>query len=202
MSLYALFSSKARVQVLDLLLTHPSERFYQREISLRTDLPIQAVQRELARLTGVGLVTRTDEGNRAYYQVNRNYYIYKELKSIFHKSLGIGAVLKEALKAEKIIDFAFIFGSVARGSEKPESDIDLLVLGDISARALNDLIFPVAEKTGREINQHLYSMEEYRERIKSRNHFVLQINKGPKLFLVGTPDEFKELTKIRKIKKA
>ncbi len=202
MSLSVLFSSSARVKVLELLLSNPSQRFYQREISQRMDLPIQAVQRELVKLTDIGLVTRTDEGNRVYYQVNRDYYIFKELKTIFHKSLGVGEALKGSLKRQQKIDIAYIFGSVAGGREKPGSDIDLLVLGEISARALNDLIFPVAEKMGREINQYLYTPPQFLQKIKSRNHFVLQIAKGPKLFLIGTADEFKQLIKIRKTKKA
>lgn len=202
MSLYTLFSSTARVKLLELLLNNPSQRFYQREISQRTGLPIQAVQRELKKLTDIGLVTSFSEGNRIYYRINRNYYIFKELKSIFYKSLGLAEALKRAFESQRKIYFAFIFGSVARGSEKPDSDIDLFVLGDLSARALNDLIFPVSEKMGREINQHLYSRQEYLRKVKSRNHFALEIAKGPKLFLIGTPDEFKQFIKIGKTKTA
>ena len=124
------------------------------------------------------------------------------MKTIFHKSLGIGEALKDSLKNQNKIDIAFIFGSVAGGREKPESDIDLLVLGDISARALNDRIFSVSEKMGREINQYLYTTSEYLQKIKSRNHFALHIAKGSKLFLIGTADEFKQLIKNRETQKA
>lgn len=195
MSLQILFASNARVKVLELFLTHSSERFYQREMAQRAGLPIQAVQRELARLQEIGLVTKIPEGNRSYYQVNRQYYIFRELKGIFMKSGGIGKVLQQAVGRQKGIDFAFIFGSVARGTEKSGSDIDLLVLGSISAKGLNNLIFPVSQKTGREINQHLFVPGDFERRVRSGNHFAARIAKGPKLFLVGTADEFKQLIK-------
>jgi len=188
--------------ILELFLSRPSQRFYQREISQLTDLPIQAVQRELSRLSGIGLLHKVTEGNRLYYRVNKEYYIFRELKSIFLKSTGIGEVLKKAFKKKRGIAFAFIFGSVARGSEKEGSDLDLLVLGDISARGLNNMIFPVSEKMGREINQNLFSPHEFLKKIKSGNHFAVRISKGPKLFLVGTPDEFKQFIKGRKAETA
>ncbi len=202
MSLQMLFSSNARIKMLGLFLNRPSQRFYQREISQLTGLPIQAVQRELSRLTVAGLVLKTTEGNRVYYRVNKEYYIFRELKSIFLKSTGIGEVLKKEFEKEKGIAFAFIFGSVARGTEKEGSDLDLLVLGDVSARELNEVVFPVSERMRREINQNLFTPEVFLKKIKSGNHFAVRISKGPKLFLIGTPDEFKQFIKGRKAKTA
>lgn len=81
-SLATLFSSKARATVLKLFMLDPHRAYYQRQIETATGLPIRAVQRELARLTKVGLLYRHAEGNRAYYQVDTQFPLFKGLRSL------------------------------------------------------------------------------------------------------------------------
>ena len=64
-----LFSSAARVQILALFLQNPDSQFYQREIERETGQPIRAVQREVERLEGAGLLLRSAEGNRVFYRL-------------------------------------------------------------------------------------------------------------------------------------
>ncbi|MEJ5199003.1 MAG: hypothetical protein WHX53_08775, partial [Anaerolineae bacterium] len=68
--LESLFSSRARVKVLSLLLLNPESSFYLRQISRLTQLPIRAVQREVERLLALGLLKRSESGNQVHYQVD------------------------------------------------------------------------------------------------------------------------------------
>ncbi len=87
--LEALFSSAARVQVLDLLLLNPDRQFYQREIERETGQSIRAVQREVERLEGIGLLLRSEEGNRIFYRLNPEFPLLPELISLFKKATAV-----------------------------------------------------------------------------------------------------------------
>jgi hypothetical protein len=51
------------------------------------------------------------------------------------------------------------------------------------------------EKIGREINPHIMTEDEYRKRVKTKDHFVTNVLDGPKLFIIGTEDEFEAMGK-------
>jgi DNA-binding transcriptional ArsR family regulator len=83
--LESLFSSAARVDVLQLFLLNPDHQYYQREIERETGQPIRAVQREVKRLSEIELLTRREEGNRVYYQLNPSFPLLAELSALFQK---------------------------------------------------------------------------------------------------------------------
>lgn len=87
-NLEVLFSSTARVQVMRLFLLNPDGRFYQREIERETGQPIRAVQREVERLEGIDLLVRSEEGNRVFYQLNREFPLLTELTTLFQVAAG------------------------------------------------------------------------------------------------------------------
>ena len=86
--LEVLFSSAARVQILHLFLLHPDRQYYQREIERETEQPIRAVQREVARLAEIGLLSRSEEGNRVYHRADPTYPLLSELTALFEKAAG------------------------------------------------------------------------------------------------------------------
>jgi predicted nucleotidyltransferase len=188
-----LFSSTARVKVLALLLLNPETSFYQREISTLTDLPIRAVQREVERLQTLGLLTSFPKGNQVHYQVNRDFFLFPELKSIFLKTVGLTALLGGALKEVENIALAFIYGSYAADQESTASDIDLLVVGTLSSRALHTTLQEAEKLTRRQINYTLFSPEEFRARARTGDGFLQNVLTGPKLFLIGDEDALRAL---------
>jgi predicted nucleotidyltransferase len=188
-----LFSSTARVKVLALLLLNPENHFYQREISTLTDLPIRAVQREVERLQTLGLLTSFTRGNQVHYQVNRDFFLFPELKSIFLKTVGLTALLGDALKEAENIALAFIYGSYAADQESTASDIDLLVVGTLSSRALHTTLKEAEKLTHREISYTLFSPEEFRARAQTGNGFLQNVLTGPKLFLIGDENALRAL---------
>ena len=110
--------------------------------------------------------------------------------SIVDKTVGINALLKEAFsKAE--IDCAFIFGSFARGKEQARSDVDLIVVGRIRMKALSILLSKVQKKIGREINPHIYTVEEFKQKISEKNHFLTTVLQSDIREILGKIDEYK-----------
>lgn len=189
-----LFSSQARVAILNLFLANPENRFYMREIASLTRQAVRAVQRELPKLEAIGLLDQTVDGNRKYYQVNKDCPIFPELKSIFLKTVGLGDALRGYLdQVEGAIQVAFIYGSYAKGEESTTSDIDLFVIGSITAKELSRLLAPVQSELRRQINPVVMGRQEFQEKVAAKNHFVISLLGEPKIFLIGNEDELDRL---------
>jgi predicted nucleotidyltransferase len=183
-----LFSSTARVKVLGLMLLNPETSFYQRQISKITQLPVRAVQREVERLQTFGLLERSESGNQVHYQVNRDFFLFPELKNIFVKTLGMQALTQNALLGVDNILLAFIYGSYAADQETANSDIDVLVVGSLSSRALHAALQDAEQLAQREINYALFNPDEFRASVKAGDGFLTNVMAGPKLFLIGDAD--------------
>jgi len=195
-----LFSSKARVEILKLFLFNPENSFYQRQISSLARQPIRGVQRELDKLQKIGLIESSAQGNRIYYKVNKKCPIFKDLKNILFKSVGIAENIKQELKKGNI-RVAFIYGSYARGDESISSDIDLMVIGEISSKDLSGILSRIKKELMREINYVVFSVKEFAERSKKKDHFVVSILKEKKIFVAGDDNELKAIIGSRKDKK-
>lgn len=190
-----LFSSKARVEILKLFLFNPESSFYQRQISILARQPLQSVQRELLKLESIGLIEKSVQGSRIYYKVNKSCPIFEDLKRIFFKSVGIAEVLKENFKNTEKINFAFIYGSYAKGEENLSSDIDLFIIGSITSKELSTLISKPKRELGREINYAVFPLNEIKSRIKRKDHFLNDVMKGKKIFIIGSENELKRAVK-------
>jgi predicted nucleotidyltransferase len=175
------------------LLLNPETSFYQREISALADLPIRAVQREVERLQTLGLLTSFTRGNQVHYQINRDFFLFPELKNIFLKTVGLTALLGEALKGAENVALALIYGSYAADQESTTSDIDLLVVGTLSSRALHTTLQEAEKLIHREINYTLFSPEEFRARAQTGDGFLRNVLTGPKLFLIGDENALRAL---------
>ena len=194
-----LFSSKTRVEILRLFLFNADNSFYQRQISNLTKQSIRGVQREVEKLHDIGFLEKSVSGNRVYYKVNRNNPIFEDLKSIFFKSLGIAEALKENLQGKKII-IAFIYGSYARGQENLLSDIDLMVIGNISSKELSGLLSGLKTELMREINYAVFPLKEFIDKAVQKDNFINSVLKDKKIFIIGSEDELKGLIKSGKTK--
>lgn len=185
---------QTRRSVLALLFGHADEQFYLREIARRGGTGIGATQRELGQLTEAGLISRVRRGHQIYYQANRKNPIFSELKSILVKTSGVRGILLEGLTSlEDRIKLAFVFGSIARGEEKASSDVDLMVVGEVSFTDVVSALGQIEAKLGREVNPTVYGPREFREKLAAKNHFLSTIAKEKKLFVTGDEREFRRL---------
>ncbi len=193
-SFAALFPSPVVVDILILFLTQPDQEYYQRSLAEKTGYSLAQVQYALERIEESGLVTKKKSGNRLYYKAQRSHPAFDDLKRAFLKTVALGDVLKEGLKPlmDKI-HFAFVFGSIASGEDRADSDIDLFLLGDISLKDIANAMGDIDEKLGREVNPVNYTQASFVERIKTNNRFAQELLASPKIWLIGNDDEFRRL---------
>jgi predicted nucleotidyltransferase len=188
----ALFS-KVQLSVLGLLIGQPERVFSISEIIRAAASGSGAVQRELARLTGAGLVAISRSGKRKHYQANRQSPIFEELRGIFRKTVKLVDPLKMALTPyQSSIEAAFVYGSLAKGTENAQSDVDLMVIGDgLSYGELSTALHGAEKFLRRPIHPNLMTTEEWRHRRNRKSTFVSRIIEQPKLFVVGTDNELR-----------
>ncbi len=182
-----------RRQILALLLLHPDESFYVREIARLTGVPAGSLHRELKLLGDAGLLQRSVSGNQVRYQVDRDNPIQEELAGIFRKTAGLADVLRNALAplAGKI-RLAFIFGSVAQGRERSTSDVDVLVVGSASFAAVVGALSPAGERLRRAVNPVVMTRAAFESKRAGADRFVARIVREPKIILIGDAGELAE----------
>jgi uncharacterized protein len=190
----ALFG-RGRQAVLAILFCHSDESFHTRHIVRSVGMGYGAVQRELARLVEAGLVTRSRSGNQVLYQANKECAVFAELRGLMVKTAGVADVLRASLAAlSDRIDAAFVYGSVASGSERADSDVDLMVIGNVTLRDVSDNLRTAEEELRREVNPGVFTSDEFRERALAEEHFVTSVLAEPKIFLIGNEDELTRIT--------
>ena len=187
--------SKTQQRVLALLFGQAQRSFYANEIIALAAIGSGAVQRELAKLVKSALVTVKKVGNQKHYQANHDAPIFDELRSIVLKTFGVADVLRVALQPHwQEIDVAFVYGSMAKGTEQAHSDIDLMVIGSMASNTqLLAALQPAQQQLGRSINPTLYTPEEWRQRIDEGKSFVVRVLEQPKIFVKGSENELIKL---------
>ena len=183
----ALFS-KVEQRVLGLLFGQPDRSFQGAELIRLARSGDGAVHRVLTRLAKSGLVTVTPIGNQKHYRANPKSPIFHELHGIIVKTVGLAAPLQAALAPfARTIEAAFVFGSMAKGTDSAKSDIDLMLIAD--ELTYSDLFSALqsAEATlGRPVNPTIYSREELRTRRAGEDPFLQRVLSQPKVWLIGS----------------
>jgi predicted nucleotidyltransferase len=190
-----LFTSKSRVKILELLLLNPAGEFHLREISRRTHVSAPYVQRELANLSALGLVSRRSQGNMMLFRLNKDSPIAEELKRIFLKTESLGRFVRDSLNELGNIRFALVYGSFAKGEMNERSDVDLLIVGDVDERRMLDLLEHVEERLGREVNYVAWTEAEFEEKVRQMVPLLEEIINTPVIMIVGDFDEFRKAVK-------
>jgi len=187
-----ILSSRARAEIFRLLFRGANEEFHIREIQRRSGFNDSTIRQELRKLVRLDLIQGRRDGNRVYYGANRENSLYADIRSIVLKTIGLADALRDVLQDDRI-RIAFVFGSIAKGEEKVGSDVDLMVIGALGLRHLTKLLSGVSEKIGREINPHVFAEDEFQKRIESKEHFISNVLKSPKIFIIGSDNDLKGL---------
>jgi len=176
--------SKARSEILSLLYADPEKELYLREIVRITGLGVGPVQRELSNLVGLGLVGRRKSGHQVYFKACQNP-IFDELRSILLKTAWGARTVKSALSPlRKKIHKAFIYGSYARGEMSGLSDIDVMVIGNVSLEEVVEVLLPSMEKLHRKISPTVITEKEFYEKLEKDHYFIASVYHGKKISLI------------------
>jgi predicted nucleotidyltransferase len=183
-----LFSS-TRAELLGLFFNNPDDRFYLREIARQIGKDAAGIKRELDKLVKIGLLAIEKRGVQKYYFANKNSPIFLEMKGLIFKTTGVQGAMKTSLSRLKGVKTSFIYGSYAKGAEKEDSNINLMVIGQANITELNDMVMGLEEKLKRDIDYLVFDEQEYKKRKESKDPFIRELLKGKKIFLVGKEDE-------------
>ena len=185
----ALFSATQQ-RVLGLLFGQPERSFFASELIALAGGGSGAVQRELQRLADSGLASVSRLGNQKHYQANRAAPIFKELRGIALKTLGPADALRAALAPLVArVRAAWLYGSVAKGSDRAQSDLDiLLVADDLTLEDAYAALAPAEKRLGRTVNPTLYTPKEFRRRVEGKNPFLTKVLSGKCVLLIGSED--------------
>jgi DNA-binding transcriptional ArsR family regulator len=181
-----LLLGKTRAAILRELFLNTDRRVSFNELVRRTQSGPGAVSRELKTLADAGLVIEEREGNQRFLAAATASPVYGELKSFISKTSGAPYLLREALSGiEEQIAVAFVFGSVAQGSEHSGSDLDLFVIGSAGYSVVTERVRSVENRLGRPVQVLYFDQESPADRQSLRKTSIKAIARGPKLFVIG-----------------
>jgi uncharacterized protein len=175
-----------RQGVLAATLTRPEKWWYLSELAEFLHTRPSSLQRELSSLEQSGILQQRKDGRRTYFKAETRSPIFRELRSIFEKTVGLIPTLTVALDpfAERIA-CAFVYGSIARREEHATSDVDLMVIGNIGLGDLSPALRKAEKRIGREVNVTNYSVDEFRRKVAEGDHFLTTVLKGSVQFVKG-----------------
>jgi predicted nucleotidyltransferase len=186
-----LFPLQYRRRLLAVLLMHAGQRFHLRELArLTAAASVGSVKKELDLLVGVGLLKVQKVGNQTQFCANTDHPVYPDLLGLVRKSIGLAEVLQEALAPlAGQIRVAFVYGSMALGSEGPHSDVDLMLLGELGFGDAVNALYDSQALLGREVNPKVMTLSEWHSRKAAGDGFVQDLLSKPQLLLMGAQDE-------------
>jgi predicted nucleotidyltransferase len=181
-------SAKVRQRVLALIFSHPERSFYTSEIVRGVRSGVGAVGRELSRLQRSGLVTVERIGNQKHYRANRDAPIFDELRGLVVKTVGLAEPIRKSFQPYAgAIKTAFVYGSVAKGTDTAQSDIDLMVIGnDLNYSDLYTAAHSAEDELRRKVNPLFLSFKDWQRKASDKGSVVSKISSSPKIFIIGS----------------
>jgi predicted nucleotidyltransferase len=177
--------SQTRRDVLRYFFAEPGRESHVRELARRLGRPAAVVGRELGRLEEAGILASSWIGRTRRYRVDEASPLSQEMRGLVQKTIGVEQVLRDALEGVSGVEEAFLFGSYAAGTERPASDLDVLLIGRVDQVALSEQLQEAERVLGREVNAVSYRPEEFEDLARMGEGFVADVIKGPRVPLLG-----------------
>ena len=187
---------KTRQALLALLYARADEEYLQESLIQLAGLGRGTVQRELEFLARADVVRRTVRGRQVYFRANPDCPVYAELRGLVVKTAGVADALRRALaQLAGRVRVAFIYGSVAKRAERRGSDVDVMVIGEVSFAEASEALAKAQKAIGREVNPSVYAPGDFRTKVGAKHHFLRTVLKGEKIFLIGDEHALARLAK-------
>jgi predicted nucleotidyltransferase/predicted transcriptional regulator with HTH domain len=189
----SLFRSRTRARILALLFADPEREWHVRGLAREVDDSPGNVRRELLRLAGAGYLTCRSQANLVLYRLNQSHPLYPELRALVSKTVGAERLVGEALAGVAGVRLAFLYGSYAAASERPGSDLDVMVVGSAAGREVHRALRPVEDELRREVNYVLLDEREFTRRWRENDGFLRDVLAGAVRVVVGSTDDVEAL---------
>lgn len=187
-----------RSAVLAAVLLHPETALHVRELARLTGSSPGSLHRELRTLTGLGVLLREENGRQVNYRANTASPVFEDLAGFLRKTVGVVDVLRgELAPLAGEIALAFVYGSVAAGRESARSDIDVMVLGNAGFATVAQALAPTQANMRREVNATVMKPADFARKYHAGEGFAASVRREPKLWLIGSDDEFAKLVEDR-----
>jgi hypothetical protein len=170
-----------------LLFVRVNQGFHLNEIMRLTGLGSASAQRELKRLHESGVITSERIGNVRRFKPNKDCIVFGELSGLVKKTFGLVSVLNSALAPlQHVLNVAFVYGATAKEQEGMDTAVELLLIGDNTSYGELLSRLPVAERLlRRKINPNLYSIPDFKRRLREQQPFILQVIRDQKIYVLG-----------------
>ena len=179
-----LFRSEMQLRLLALLLLQPERSWTLDGLADALGAPRSSVHRELERAERAGLVRREAASRPHNFIAATDEPMFEALSTLLQRSVGIEEELRAALRKPGV-EAAVIHGSWVSGHRRPDSDVDVLVVGDASLRELRRVVRPIGQSAGRIIDIMVMSVTEFQTRVGEGSGLARSVLTGPTVPLVG-----------------
>jgi predicted nucleotidyltransferase len=177
--------SKARQRLLVFYFTNPTARHHLRDLAERLDIDASNLSKELRRLEADGLFRSDVSGRQKYFQLNRRYALFDEVRGIVTKTIGAVPLIAQSFKKLEGIREAYLYGSFARHQQDASSDIDVLVIGVPREEALAEAVRKLERHLGREINYTVLTPKEFESRRARKDPFLEDVWHNRRVEILG-----------------
>jgi predicted nucleotidyltransferase/DNA-binding HxlR family transcriptional regulator len=189
---------QTRSSVLSALFLHPDKSLHVRELARVTGVSPGSLHRELRALSDLGLLQRQEVGRQVHYQANPQCPVFAELAGLLRKTAGVVDVLRDVLTPlGESVELAFVYGSVAAGTEHAGSDVDVMLLGSAGFADVALALADVQSALGREVNPTPMSIRDFARKLAEGDGFARSVAASPKIWLIGDEDDFTKLVAYR-----
>lgn len=173
----------------------PERWWYLSELAAYAGKTPSSLQRDLKSLAESGILRTRKDRSRSYFRAETNSPLFEPLRSLVERTLGVVENLKISVKTVSHgLDVVFVYGSFARGEENSQSDVDLIVIGNIGQADLARVLRPLESRFGRDFNAKCYKPDEFQLKLKNGNHFVSSVMKGAKVFIAGDENDLERFS--------
>lgn len=177
---------RGTVRLLTWLMVHPEQSLHFRALKQCTGLGTGALQRELVRLEGMGLITREARDGRVYVQVVREHPSWAALRELLRGHADPVDVVRDAFADVDGVKAAFVFGSTARGDAHADSDIDLVVVGDgVPLEQIGRATLNAERLLERPLDVRRYTTAALARKRADPSPFLREVLSGPKAWIIG-----------------
>lgn len=177
--------SKARQRLLAFYFTNPKARHHLRDLAERLEIDPSNLSKELVRLEAEGLFRSDVSGRQKYFQLNREYPLFDEVRGIVTKTVGAVPLIAQALEKIEGLGEAYLYGSFARNRQDMASDIDVLVIGAPRVEIMAEAVRKLERRLGREINYTILTPKEFKARRARKDAFLENVWQNKRVALLG-----------------
>ena len=185
--------SGTEARLLALLTSTPGQEFHTRDLIRRIHGSPRPVQLALEKLLRQGLVESRRVGPLRMWHMDPGNPVYPALRDLYARTVGLVAQLRGILERQAGVQYAFVFGSYARGDDDVRSDIDVLIIGERRGHDLLERLQSLEATLRREINPVVLTLAEFEKRIREQERFLTSVLASPKIFLVGSEHDLEAM---------